>query len=39
MGMLRHKPHDSNVAVVSLLRNKKGSETHLFLKYKYTFTV
>jgi hypothetical protein len=25
-GMLRHRPHASNVAVVSLLRNKKGGK-------------
>jgi hypothetical protein len=26
MGMLRHRPHASNVAVDSLLRNKNGGE-------------
>jgi mRNA deadenylase, exonuclease subunit and related nucleases len=28
--MLRHRPHASNVAVVSLLRNKNGGETLIF---------
>jgi hypothetical protein len=32
MGMLRHRPHASNVAVVSLLRNKNGGETLIFKK-------
>jgi hypothetical protein len=35
MGILRHRPHGSNVAVVSLLRNKNGGET-LILKKKYS---
>jgi hypothetical protein len=32
MGMLRHRPQESNVAVVSLLRNKNGGETLIFNK-------
>jgi hypothetical protein len=35
MGMLRHRPRVSNVAVFSSLRNKKGGET-LILKKKET---
>jgi hypothetical protein len=32
--MLRHRPHASNVAVVSLLRNKNGGGTLIFFKKK-----
>jgi hypothetical protein len=32
MGMLRHRPHASNVAVVSRLRNKNGCKTLIFSK-------
>jgi hypothetical protein len=34
MDMLGHRPHASNVAVVSLLRNKNGGGTLIFLKNK-----
>jgi hypothetical protein len=30
MGMLRYRPHASNGAVVSLLRNKNGGGTLIF---------
>jgi hypothetical protein len=33
-GMLRHRPHASNVAVVSLLRNINGGETLTFKERK-----
>jgi hypothetical protein len=33
MGLLRHRPQESNVAVASLLRNKKGGKTHLKKRY------
>jgi hypothetical protein len=31
MGMLRHRPHESHVAVVSLLQDKNGDETLIFI--------
>jgi hypothetical protein len=35
MGMLRHRPQASNVAVAPLLRNKNGGGTLIFKKKKW----